>query len=81
VARVTGEEPIGQSEPERLFYPVDEFRTAAARISPFRAAASNLSPSWKSIARLTFPARLELKRPPGSLREAPLAKVVFITCL
>src|SRR3984893_15242068 len=47
----------------------------------FRATSSSLSPSWKSMARLTLPSRLELKRPEGSFREAPLAKVIFTTFL
>src|SRR5947209_9897720 len=33
------------------------------------------------MARLTLPSRLELKRPEGSFREAPLAKVIFTTSL
>src|SRR5207244_2376435 len=32
----------------------------------FRASSSSLSPSWKSMARLALPSRLELKRPEGS---------------
>src|SRR5712692_2124537 len=47
----------------------------------FRASSSSLSPSWKSMARLVLPSRLELKRPEGSFREAPLAKVIFTTFL
>src|SRR5882762_1769217 len=47
----------------------------------FRAFSSSLSPSWKSMARLVLPSRLELKRPEGSFRDAPLAKVVFTTFL
>src|SRR2546427_2503786 len=47
----------------------------------FRASSSSLSPSWKSMARLALPSRLELKRPEGSFREAPLAKVIFTTFL
>src|SRR5881296_2860678 len=47
----------------------------------FRAFLSSLSPSWKSMARLTLPSRLELKRPEGSFSEAPLAKVIFTTFL
>lgn len=34
-----------------------------------------LSPSWKSMARLVLPSRLELKRPVGSSKEAPLARI------
>ena len=33
------------------------------------------------MARLVLPSRLELKRPEGSFREAPLAKVIFTTFL
>jgi len=33
------------------------------------------------MARLLVPSRLELKRPEGSFREAPLAKVIFTTFL
>src|SRR5262244_4530574 len=33
------------------------------------------------IARRVFPSRLELKRPEGSFRAAPLAKVIFTTFL
>src|SRR5438552_4800311 len=33
------------------------------------------------MARLVLPLRLELKRPEGSLSEAPLAKVIFTTFL
>src|SRR2546422_7810053 len=47
----------------------------------FRASSSSLSPSWKSMARLALPSRLELKRPEGSFREAPLTKVIFTTFL
>src|SRR5438132_263503 len=47
----------------------------------FRVSSSSLSPSWKSMARLALPSRLELKRPEGSFREAPLAKVIFTTFL
>src|SRR5215467_144928 len=45
------------------------------------AVSSIFSPSWKSMARLVFPSRLELKRPEGSRRAAPLAKVIFTTFL
>src|SRR5882757_8407899 len=43
----------------------------------FKAASSILSPSWMSIARLTFPSRLELNRPEGSFKAAPLANVIL----
>src|SRR5438093_2744290 len=57
------------------------FRATAARMSAFNAFSSILSPSWKSMARLVLPSRLELKRPDGSANEAPLAKVIFTTFL
>src|SRR5262245_23591786 len=60
---------------------VDLFRVTAARTRVFNASSSIFSPSWKSTARLVFPSRLELKRPDGSLRAAPLAKVIFTTFL
>src|ERR1700736_1283216 len=59
----------------------DVFSATAARMSAFKALSSILSPSWKSIARLVLPSRLELKRPEGSSNEAPLAKVIFTTFL
>src|SRR5881398_703893 len=50
-------------------------------MSAFNAFSSILSPSWKSMARLVLPPRLELKRPEGSSNEAPLAKAIFTTFL
>src|ERR1700674_4885351 len=50
-------------------------------MSAFNAFSSILSPSWKSMARLVLPSRLELKRLEGSSNEAPLAKVIFTTFL
>src|SRR5665213_2390329 len=50
-------------------------------MSAFNAFSSIFSPSWISMARLVLPSRLELKRPEGSLSEAPLAKVIFTTFL
>src|SRR6516162_5250223 len=50
-------------------------------MSAFNAFSSILPPSWKSMARLVLPSRLELKRPEGSFSEAPLAKVIFTTFL
>src|SRR5579863_7098812 len=47
----------------------------------FRAASSILSPSWMSMARLTFPSRLELNRPEGSCNAAPLANVILTAFL
>src|SRR5262249_22073319 len=60
---------------------LDVFRVTAARTSVFNAFSLILSPSCKSIARRVFPSRLELKRPEGSFRDAPLAKVIFTTFL
>ena len=57
------------------------FSATAARMSALNALSSILSPSWKSMARLTLPSRLELNRPEGSSNEAPLAKVSFTTAL
>src|SRR5262249_44556513 len=62
-------------------FALDLFRITAARTSAFNASWFILSPSWKSIARLVFPSRLELKRLEGSFRAAPLAKVIFTTFL
>src|SRR5258708_3201970 len=59
----------------------DLFGAAAARMSVLKASSFISSPSWKSIARLVLPSRLELKSPLGSLSEAPLAKVSFTTLL
>src|SRR5256714_5135179 len=49
----------------------------AWRTSALNADSSTSFPSWISIARRTFPSRLELKRRAGSFRDAPLAKVSF----
>src|SRR5208283_429946 len=57
------------------------FSATAARIRSFKAASSILSPSWMSIARRTFPSRLELNRPFGSFSAAPFANVIFTTSL
>jgi len=48
----------------------------AALMSDLKADSSRLSPSWMSIARLTFPSRLELKSLAGSFNEAPFATIV-----
>src|ERR1035437_7093838 len=56
-------------------------RATAWRTSTSKADSSTSSPSWMSIARRTFPSRLELKRRAGSCRDAPLAKVSFTTLL
>src|SRR6478672_629350 len=50
-------------------------------MSVWSAISSILSPSWRSMARLVLPSRLELKRPQGSSSAAPLAKVSFTTAL
>src|SRR5262249_23571192 len=57
------------------------FQVTAARTRVFKARSFIFSPSWKSMARLVFPSRLELKSPEGSFRAAPLAKVIFTTFL
>src|SRR6516165_6872823 len=59
----------------------DVFSAPAARMIAFNDFSSILSPSWKSMARLVLPSRLELKRLEGSSNEAPLAKVIFTTFL
>src|SRR6266550_7766181 len=53
----------------------------AARMRSFKAVSSTLSPSWMSMARLTFPSRLELNRPEGSFNAAPLANVILTAFL
>src|SRR6266511_1225838 len=50
------------------------FSATAARMSAFNASSSIVSPSWKSMAHLTLPSRLELKSPLGSSSEARLGK-------
>ena len=83
--RVTGEE--APSSPQALFFfgeraaRADMFSSTAARMSAFNAFSLILSPSRISMARLTLPSRLELKRPDGSSNAAPLAKVIFTTAL
>ncbi len=57
------------------------FNATAARMRAFNAISSSRSPSRMSMARLTLPSRLELKRRDGSGREAPLAKVSLILSL
>src|ERR1700736_5991311 len=56
-------------------------RATAWRTSAVNADSSTSSPSRMSIARRTFPSRLELKRRAGSFRDAPLAKVSLTTFL
>src|SRR5262244_408980 len=65
----------------RFAFPADVLAATAALISDLKAAALTCSPSWTSIARLTFPSRLELKSLAGSFKNAPLAKVSFTTDL
>src|ERR1700728_3884047 len=60
---------------------LDSYRATAARSRVFNACSSIFSPSWKSMARLVLPSRLELNRREGSFRAAPLAKVIFTTLL
>jgi hypothetical protein len=60
---------------------LDLFRVTAARMSVLNAVSLILSPSWKSMARLVLPSRLELKRRDRSSSAAPLAKVIFTTLL
>src|SRR5262252_6835262 len=60
-----------------LAFPTEVLRATAARMSALNAPASTSSPSWMSIARLTFPSRLALKSLVGSCNAAPLAKVNF----
>lgn len=57
------------------------FSATASRMSALNADSSTLSPSWKSIARLTLPSRLELKSFFGSFILAPFAKVTLTTVL
>src|SRR5262249_12818622 len=78
------ESRLGAPEPLRVHaygLCLDLFRVTASRTRAFNAAPSIFSPSWKSMARLVFPSRLALKRPEGSFRAAPLAKVIFTTFL
>src|SRR3989454_8379755 len=63
-----------------LFLPL-RLSATAARMRSFKAASSTLSPSWMSMARLTFPSRLELNRPEGSFNAAPLGNVILTTFL
>src|SRR5204863_6579972 len=63
-------------------FDLPELLSATAwRTSALKADSLISSPSWRSIARRTFPSRLELKRRAGSLRDAPFAKVSFTTLL
>src|SRR5262249_15577074 len=69
--------PLGLDQP----WARDAFSVTAARIRAFNASSSIFPPSWKSMARLVLPSRLELKRPDGSSSAAPLEKVIFTTFL
>src|SRR5215471_7630213 len=70
-----------RERPGRAALGGDVFRATAARMSACSAFSSILSPSWKSMARRVLPSRLELKRPAGSARDAPLANVNLTTFL
>jgi hypothetical protein len=78
---------ISRRIPGKMFDSVDQlwaldlFKATAARTRVFNASSSIFSPSRKSMARLVFPSRLELKRREGSFSAAPLAKVIFTTFL
>ena len=72
--------PIMSGSPD-YFFALDSFRFTAARMRVFNAFSFIFSPSWKSMARLVFPSRLELKRPEGSSTAAPFANVIFTTAL
>src|SRR5690242_4355793 len=74
--------PSGAATSRRVGYlRLEAFSSTAAWTRALNASSSISSPSRKSIARLVLPSRLELKRPEGSSREAPLANVVLTTCL
>jgi hypothetical protein len=47
-------------------------------MSVLKASSSISSPSWKSIARLALPSRLELNSPEGSLCVAMMPLVVLL---
>ena len=53
---------------------LDVFRATAARMSVFSAFSLIFSPSWKSMARLTFPSRLELNEARRILEGRPLGE-------
>src|SRR5579864_1456602 len=72
-----GANPVAYFARPDFAFPPDVFWATAARTSALNAPASTSSPSWMSIARLTFPSRLELKSLAASFNEAPLAKVNF----
>src|SRR5262249_7654814 len=57
------------------------FRATASRTSAFNAFSLIFSLSWMSMARLTFPSRLELNKPEGSFKAAPLANVILTAFL
>lgn len=71
----------GEAHPLPEVLRLDLFKATAARISSLSAGSSTSSPSWKSMARLVFPSRLELEICEGSGSDAPLAKVSFTTLL
>src|SRR5262245_12755302 len=57
------------------------FSFTAALMSALSALPLILSPSRKSMARLALSSRLELNKPEGSSRSAPLANVIFTAFL
>ena len=57
------------------------FSATASRTRFFSAPSLILSFSLMSMARLTFPSRLELNRPEGSFKAAPLKNVSLTTFL
>jgi hypothetical protein len=80
IGPVHGRNPLVLSF-RRTFDLPELLRAIASRTSALKADSSTSSPSWMSIARHTFPSRLELNRPAGSCRDAPLAKVSFTIVL
>src|SRR5581483_7077475 len=58
-----------------------EFSATASRMRFFSASSSISSSSLMSMARRTLPSRLELKRPEGSFKAAPLKNVSLTTFL
>src|SRR2546430_1792849 len=60
---------------------LSRFSATASRMRLFSAPSSISSFSLMSMARLTFPSRLELNRPEASFKEAPLKNVSLTTLL
>ena len=67
--------------PDRYLRLLARFSAIASRMRPDSAASSILSLSRMSIARRTFPSRLELNRRDGSFSAAPFANVSLTTSL